>query len=225
MHRFLRPLPKVAVIALGRPYIPSIRCCSSTSSEEGVQGANPDAANLYDRLGLGKTATLDEVKKNYRKLVKRYHPDLNPGDASAEDSFKKVKEAYEILTDDDRRRAYDLTGSAKFAEGYKQHKENQEFGSFKWAHGRYTYTTHDGKRVHNLPVFAMALGFATFLSLLVLSIRWLKQGTFLRNLRTFVTILLIISFLPRMPAALITFYIYAYERPESKDGIQKVLIR
>lgn len=63
--------------------------------------------NYYDILGVSQTATAEEIKSAYRKLARRYHPDLNPGNAAAEESFKTVGEAYEILSDVDKRSQYD----------------------------------------------------------------------------------------------------------------------
>jgi len=63
--------------------------------------------NYYDILDVSKDATAAEIKSAYRKLARRYHPDLNPGDRSAEDKFKTVGEAYEVLSDTDKRSQYD----------------------------------------------------------------------------------------------------------------------
>src|SRR5690606_40161075 len=63
------------------------------------------------------TATADELKKAYRKLAMQYHPDRNPDDASAEQKFKEISEAYDILKDDQRRTAYDRMGHAAFEQG------------------------------------------------------------------------------------------------------------
>ncbi len=63
--------------------------------------------NYYDILGVSQAATAEEIKSAYRKLARRYHPDLNPGDAAAEESFKEIGEAYEILFDPERRTQYD----------------------------------------------------------------------------------------------------------------------
>lgn len=68
--------------------------------------------DYYEVLGLQKGASDEEIKKAYRKLAKKYHPDLNPGDASAEQNFKEVNEAYEVLSDPDKKARYDAYGHA-----------------------------------------------------------------------------------------------------------------
>lgn len=66
--------------------------------------------DYYDTLGVSRTASDDDIRKAYRKLARKYHPDLNPGDKSAEDRFKNVQEAYDILSDSKKRQMYDQVG-------------------------------------------------------------------------------------------------------------------
>ena len=70
----------------------------------------PALKDPYETLGVARKAPDDEIKKAYRKLARRYHPDKNPGDASAEERFKQIQEAYSILSDADKRRQYDAGG-------------------------------------------------------------------------------------------------------------------
>ena len=68
--------------------------------------------DLYDSLGVSKGASQDEIKKAYRKLVRQYHPDKNPGDKAAEERFKEIQGAYDVLSDPEKRKQYDAFGSA-----------------------------------------------------------------------------------------------------------------
>jgi molecular chaperone DnaJ len=70
----------------------------------------PTQKDYYETIGVPKTATADDIRKSYRKLARKYHPDLNPGDKSAEDRFKTVQEAYDVLSDDKKRSLYDQAG-------------------------------------------------------------------------------------------------------------------
>jgi molecular chaperone DnaJ len=76
-----------------------------------------DKRDYYEVLGVGRTATDDELKKAYRQLAKKYHPDTNPGDKAAEAKFKEASEAYAVLSDADKRRQYDQFGHAAFDGG------------------------------------------------------------------------------------------------------------
>ena len=73
-----------------------------------------DKRDYYETLGIDKSASADEIKKAYRSLAKKYHPDLHPGDKAAEQSFKEVNEAYDVLSDPDKRKKYDQYGHAAF---------------------------------------------------------------------------------------------------------------
>src|ERR1700751_4023038 len=73
--------------------------------------------DYYEVLGVDRTATDEEIKRAYRKLAVKFHPDKNPDDPHAEEKFKELGEAYDVLMDPDKRAAYDRFGHAAFAQG------------------------------------------------------------------------------------------------------------
>src|SRR5512140_2793666 len=66
--------------------------------------------DFYEGLGVKRDASADDIRKAYRKLARKHHPDLNPGDKTAEDRFKKVQEAYDVLSDPKKKQMYDQVG-------------------------------------------------------------------------------------------------------------------
>ena len=70
----------------------------------------PERPDYYKVLGVGKNATDEEIKKAYRKLARKYHPDRNPGDKPAEERFKEISQAHDVLSDPDKRKEYDRGG-------------------------------------------------------------------------------------------------------------------
>ncbi len=78
------------------------------------------AKDYYQALGVGKDASVDEIKRAFRKLAVKYHPDKNPGDKEAEEKFKEINEAYAVLSDAEKKAQYDRFGSAGFHQRYTQ---------------------------------------------------------------------------------------------------------
>lgn len=87
--------------------------------------------NYYETLGINKDASKDEIKKAYRKLAMKYHPDRNKGNKSAEEKFKQANEAYAVLSDPEKKQQYDTYGSTDFHKKYSQEDifRNSDIGS------------------------------------------------------------------------------------------------
>lgn len=103
--------------------------------------------DYYEVLNIPKTATSEEIKIAYRKLAKKYHPDVNPGNKNAEEKFKKINEAYTVLSDPEKRKMYD---SGFFSTSYQNtQRANQSRNSYgqdpfqdfwnEWARTQQTY--------------------------------------------------------------------------------------
>ena len=94
--------------------------------------------DYYEVLGVQKTASAEELKKAFREMAKKYHPDKNPGNKEAEEKFKEAAEAYNVLRDPEKRKRYDqfghagIDGSGGFGGGFGQSNDdaNSGFGSF-----------------------------------------------------------------------------------------------
>lgn len=77
-------------------------------------------SDYYKTLGLEKTASVEDIKKAYRKLALQYHPDRNKGDKASEETFKKISEAYAVLSDPEKKRQYDTVGDSTFHHRHHQ---------------------------------------------------------------------------------------------------------
>jgi molecular chaperone DnaJ len=95
--------------------------------------------DYYEILGVRRDASVDDIRKSYRRLARKYHPDLNPGDKAAEDRFKKLQEAYDILSDSKKKQMYDQygfyspTGFPEGAGGSADHGPGMGFGGFDFS--------------------------------------------------------------------------------------------
>lgn len=139
-------------------------------------------SNLYEVLGVQKSATADEIKKAYRSLAFKYHPDRNAGDKLAEEKFKEINEAYSVLGDETKRRQYDMLGATSsqqnayhnaenfytddpFAEFFRNAYRNGSYGNNEYNTNnnyRYTYTwttrkTEEPKGRNAFPFFCRSL--------------------------------------------------------------------
>src|SRR5699024_12114620 len=98
--------------------------------------------DYYKILGVQKSATPAEIKKAYRKLARKYHPDVNPNDEEAEAKFKQLSEAYEVLNDPEKRKKYDEYGENwEHAGAYEQARQQQQQGGRR----SYTYSNQGGQ--------------------------------------------------------------------------------
>lgn len=101
--------------------------------------------DYYEVLGVDKKASADEIKKAYRKLAKKYHPDLHPDDESAHKKFTEINEAYEVLSDPKKRNKYDTFGAnANFSGGQNFDPRDFGFDFGNFGNGSYTYTSSSG---------------------------------------------------------------------------------
>lgn len=91
--------------------------------------------DYYKTLEVDKNADAAQIKKAYRKLAKKYHPDTNGGNPGAEEKFKEVTEAYNILSDPEKRKLYDKYGSAAFEEGFSPEQEGNYYQDFGGGNG------------------------------------------------------------------------------------------
>lgn len=105
--------------------------------------------DYYSILGVPKNATTEEIKKAYRKLAAKYHPDRNPGDKTAEQKFKDINEAKEVLTDPEKRKLYD-----QFGADWKHYQEAGAKGGFDWSR----YARRDGGRTYTYQTTAEDFG-------------------------------------------------------------------
>ena len=101
------------------------------------------AGTYYEILGVPRTATADEIKRAYRRLAKKWHPDRNQGNPEAEEHFKKVSEAYDVLRDKDKRAKYD-----KYGDQWKQAEAYEAAGIDPNAGVRWSTGPGGGYRVH-----------------------------------------------------------------------------
>ena len=93
--------------------------------------------NYYETLGVNKNASADEIKKAYKKMAMKYHPDRNKGDSSAEKKFKEVNEAYQVLGDATKKKNYDQFGNAEGMGGFGAASGGTPFGN-----GQYQYSSN-----------------------------------------------------------------------------------
>jgi curved DNA-binding protein len=94
-----------------------------------------EVKDYYQTLGVNKNASQEDIKKAFRKLARKHHPDVNPGDAAAEDRVKEINEAYEVLSDEDKRKKYDRFGS-QWQQYERAGGQPEDFDWSRWASAR-----------------------------------------------------------------------------------------
>lgn len=112
--------------------------------------------DYYKTLGVSRSASADEIRSAYRKLAMKYHPDRNPGDKQAEDHFKEINEAYQVLSDSQKRARYDQLGSAYSS----WQSSGRPGGGFDWSQ----WSNANGQQQVNLDEIFGAGGFSDFFS-------------------------------------------------------------
>ncbi len=101
--------------------------------------------DYYKTLGIEKTATKEDIKKAYRKLARKFHPDLNPNDKEANKKFQQINEANEVLSDPEKRKKYDAYGENwQHAEQYEQAKQSRSQSSQDWEDYTYSGAQNEG---------------------------------------------------------------------------------
>ncbi len=102
--------------------------------------------DYYQTLGVGRKASADEIRKAYRKLAMKYHPDRNPGDKTSEERFKEINEAYQVLSDSEKRARYDQVGSA-YSNWQQRGGTPNDFDWSQWFGGQPGGSAGGGTRV------------------------------------------------------------------------------
>ncbi len=115
--------------------------------------------DYYKVLGVDRQASEDQIKRAYRDLAKKYHPDKNPGDKAAEEKFKSINEAYEVLKDPQKRKRYDQLGDS-----YSSWQQGGRQGNFNWEDWFSQSSGAGGQRVNVDDLFGGAGGFSDFFS-------------------------------------------------------------